>query len=43
MPGPLSTPGAVKRPSVAEQMKRVADLMKGKLPRSGKTAKVHGH
>jgi hypothetical protein len=43
MPGPLSTPGAVKRPSVAEQMKRVADLMKGKVPFTGKTDKKRGH
>jgi hypothetical protein len=43
MPGPLSTPGAVVRPTVAEQMKRIADLMKGKVPFTGKTAKKHGH
>lgn len=42
MPGPLSTPGAVKRPTVAEQMKRIADLMKGKAPRTGKTDKKYG-
>ncbi|QGH76441.1 hypothetical protein SEA_DAUBENSKI_162 [Streptomyces phage Daubenski] len=42
MPGPMSTPNSPKRPTLAEKVQRGMDLMKGKLPKSGKTAKVHG-
>jgi hypothetical protein len=42
MPGPMSTPGAIKRPTLDEKRQRGGDLMKGKMPRTGKTAKKHG-
>ena len=43
MPGPMSTPGAVKRLTLSEKVQRGGDLMKGKLPKTGTTAKKRGH
>lgn len=45
MPGPMSNPdgNGGKRPTLNEKIQRYADLVKGKVPYTGKTAKVHGH
>lgn len=43
MPGPLSTPNASKAMTPKELRERVENLMRGKVPQTGKTAKVRGH
>lgn len=43
MPGPLSTPNSSKPMTQKELRERVENLMRGKVPQTGKTAKVRGH
>lgn len=42
MPGPLSNPNG-KRLTAKELRERVENLMRGKVPQTGKTAKKRGH
>jgi hypothetical protein len=42
MPGPLSTPNASKAMTPKELRERVENLMRGRVPMTGKTAKKHG-
>jgi hypothetical protein len=43
MPGPLSTPNSSTPMTQKELRERVENLMRGKVPQTGKTAKRRGH